>query len=121
MAGKGKMPITNTFTKNNVDKAELTDFERLKIVGKGTFGKVYKVKNKKNGKVYAMKTIRKDIVLDSENLESLKLEMDILYSVEHQFIVSMEYVFNDTYRVYFIMDYIDGGELFRHLTKVRRF
>ena len=84
-------------------------------MGKGTFGKVFKVRHKPTGKVYAMKTIRKDTVLDSENIDSLKLEMDILYNVDHQFIVSMDYVFNDEYRIFFMMDFIEGGELFRHL------
>lgn len=67
----------------------------LKIVGKGTFGKVFKVEHKKTGKFYAMKCIRKDVVLKNENIDALKLEMEILYHVEHPFLVSMDYVFSD--------------------------
>lgn len=42
-------------------------------------------------------------------------------TAKHEFLIGMDYVFTDEFRVYFIMDYIDGGELFRHLLKVRRF
>ena len=68
-----------------------------------------------------MKTIRKDTVLDNQSLDSLKLEMEVLEKVDHQFLVNMEYVFNDQFRVFFMMDFIDGGELFRHLIRIRRF
>lgn len=101
--------------------ATLDQFERLNLVGKGTFGKVFKVRHTGTGKIFAMKTIRKDTVLQSENIDSLKLEMDILHNVDHQFLVSMDYVFNDENRIFFLMDFIEGGELFRHLIKVRRF
>ena len=68
-----------------------------------------------------MKCIRKDVVLENEQMESLKLEKEILYNINHPFIVSMEYVFQDSVRIFFLMDFIEGGELFRHLVKVRRF
>ena len=82
---------------------------------------MFKVRHKGNGKIYAMKTIRKDTVLDNQSLDSLKLEMEVLEKVDHQFLVNMEYVFTDEYRVFFMMDFIDGGELFRHLMRIKRF
>ena len=54
-------------------------------------------------------------------MDSLKLEKEILYDVNHPFIVGMDYVFSDEHRIYFLMDFVEGGELFRHLVKVRRF
>jgi serine/threonine protein kinase len=99
----------------------LEDFIMLKIVGKGTFGKVFKVQHKSTGKYYAMKCIRKDVILKNENMDSLKLEKEILYEINHPFIVGMDYVFSDEVRIYFLMDFVEGGELFRHLVKVRRF
>lgn len=74
-----------------------------------------------SGRVYAMKCIRKDVVLENDSLQSLKLEKEILYNIEHPFIVSMDYVFQNAQRIFFIMEFIQGGELFRHLVKVRRF
>jgi serine/threonine protein kinase len=44
-----------------------------------------------------------------------------LYTIEHPFIVNMEYVFQNDFRIYFIMKFIKGGELFRHLVKIKRF
>jgi protein-serine/threonine kinase len=63
------------------------------VIGQGSFGKVYMVINKHNGKIYAMKSIRKDVVITSEQLENLRLEKQIMLCVEHPFIINMEYVF----------------------------
>jgi serum/glucocorticoid-regulated kinase 2 len=68
-----------------------------------------------------MKCIRKDTVLENDSIESLKLEKEILYNIEHPFIVGMDYVFQNKERIFFLMDFIEGGELFRHLVKIRRF
>ena len=103
------------------EDAKLEDFEMMRIVGKGTFGKVFQVMHRKTKKIYAMKCIRKDVVLENEQMDSLKLEKEILYSIEHPFIVGMEYVFENNLRIFFLMDFIEGGELFRHLVQVRRF
>lgn len=67
-----------------------------------------------------MKSIRKDIVLDNDSLENVKLEKLILLQVNNPFIVSMHYVFQRSYRIYFIMEYVPGGELFRYLREERR-
>jgi serine/threonine protein kinase len=67
-----------------------------------------------------MKSIRKDIVLDNDSLENIKLEKLILLQVNNPFIVSMHYVFQRSYRIYFIMEYVPGGELFRYLREERR-
>lgn len=68
-----------------------------------------------------MKSIRKDVVLENDSLQSLALEKEILYDIDHPFIVSMDYVFQNQFRIFFLMDFIEGGELFRHLVKVKRF
>ena len=44
-----------------------------------------------------------------------------MFNVEHPFIVNMEYVFQNEYRIYFLMNFVKGGELFRHLVKIKRF
>ena len=111
------------FTRQQEDKnvVKLQDFVIMKMVGKGTFGKVFLVQNMHTKKIYAMKCIRKDIVIDNEQFENIKLEKDILYTIEHPFIVSMDYVFQNDFRIYFLMKFIKGGELFRHLNKAKRF
>ena len=49
------------------------------------------------------------------------MERNILADVEHPFIVAMDYVFQNDFRIYFLMNFIKGGELFRHLNKMKRF
>ena len=87
------------------------------MVGTGGFGKVYLVRNKKDSKIYAMKAIRKDIILDAEMIQSTKLEKDILEEGNHPFLVGAEYVFTTDTRIFFVMRYVRGGELYRHLMK----
>jgi len=61
----------------------------------------------KNGKKFAMKSIRKDIVIEHDSLESLRVEKLILLQVDHPFIISMQYVFSLPFRIYFVMDFIE--------------
>lgn len=76
MAGGGE----NIFSRDQT-KARLQDFEFRKLIGKGTFGKVFLVQNKINQQLYAMKCIRKDVILENEQMENIQLEKDILYSI----------------------------------------
>lgn len=68
-----------------------------------------------------MKCIRKDVVIEHESVQSLAVEKLILLQVNHPFIIGMDYVFQKAYRIYFIMDFIQGGELFKHLSEQKRF
>ena len=68
-------------------------FQVVKVIGKGTFGKVFLVQKIDTGKVYAMKSIRKDVILDYDQVESTVLEKEILQKADHPFLVGMEYVF----------------------------
>lgn len=76
------------------------------MIGRGAFGKVYLVRCKENGKLFAMKSIRKDIVIEHESVESLKVENLILKQVNHPFVIGMDYVFQKAYRIYFIMEFV---------------
>lgn len=60
----------------------------------------------KTGQFFAMKSIRKDVVLQHESLESLKVEKLILLQVQHPFIISMEQVFSSETRIYFVMQFV---------------
>ena len=102
--------------------AKLEDFKIKKMIGKGTFGKVYLVElSTRPGQLYAMKCIRKDIIIENEQMDNIQLEKDILYTIDHPFLVNMEYVFQNEFRIYFLMHFVKGGELFRHLVQVKRF
>lgn len=107
--------------KGNAIETTLDDFDIKQVLGQGSFGKVYLVEHKATKKIYAMKSIRKDVVIEHEQLDNLRLEKHILLCVEHPFLVSMEFVFQKESRIYFLMNFVKGGELFKHLTDVRRF
>ena len=67
---------------------------------------MYLVYLPQNRRYYAMKSIRKDVILDNDSVENIKLEKLILLQVDHPFIVSMQFVYQRSYRIYFLMDYI---------------
>ena len=69
--------------------------------------------------VYAMKSLRKDVILDYDQIESTLLEKDILLKADHPFLVGMEYVFQTDQKIFFVMKFVRGGELFMHLRKSR--
>ncbi|GMN41119.1 hypothetical protein TIFTF001_010340 [Ficus carica] len=93
----------------------LEDFEVLKVVGQGAFGKVYQVRRRGSSEIYAMKVMRKDKVMEKNHAEYMKSERDILTKVDHPFIVQLRYSFQTKYRLYLVLDFINGGHLFFQL------
>ena len=93
----------------------LDDFQIIKVLGRGTFGKVCLVQYKPTKEYYAMKSLKKDVLLDMDQVESTILEKKILQSLDHPFLVGMIFCFQTEERIYFIMPFIRGGELFQHL------
>jgi serine/threonine protein kinase len=87
----------------------------------GNFAKVLQVRKKDNGKIYAMKVLNKKKLEQSDQLEHVKTERTVLQYVAHPFLVRLLYAFQDPEKLYMVMDFINGGELFFHLKKERRF
>lgn len=69
------------------------DFDFKMVLGRGTFGKVFLVELKENQQLYAVKSIRKDILIEYDQVDSTMLEKQIMLEVDHPFLVSMDYVF----------------------------
>lgn len=67
----------------------LQSFHFIKVIGRGSFGKVFLVKKKDDGNYFAMKSLRKDVIIDYDQIESTKLEQDILLKADHPFLVGM--------------------------------
>ena len=109
------------FSKRKDTIVKLEDFEFVRVLGKGTFGKVFLAVNKKTRKIYAVKAIRKDVLIETDQVESTKLEKEILFTCKHPFLVSMEFVFQSDLRLYFIMKFVRGGELYKYFLSKRRF
>lgn len=74
-----------------------------------------KVKHKGNGKHYAMKSIRKEDILEPDNIEHTKMERKILQLVDSPFLVRLAFAFQTKSKIYFVMDFMEGGELFQRL------
>ena len=97
--------------------ATLEDFKHLKLLGKGSFGKVILVKNQNNNKLYAMKILDKKFIIKKNQVSHTQTERALLEKLKHPFIVRLNYAFQDSKRLYFLTEFLQGGELFFHLRK----
>jgi len=112
---------TTSLTSVTQPVVSLKDFELLKVIGKGSFGKVLLVRKKDNKRVYAMKILNKKVVVERNEVEHTKSEKSILMKLEFPFLVGLHYAFQTPDKLYFVMDYVSGGELFFHLQKEKKF
>jgi len=99
----------------------LDDFELLKVIGKGSYGKVMLVRHNQDKAIYAMKMLRKDNVLKRNQVQHTKTERNVLEAVAHPFIVNLHYAFQTPTKLYFVLEFCAGGELFYHLSRAGRF
>eukprot|EP01125_Pyxidicula_operculata_P012945 TRINITY_DN4265_c0_g1_i2.p1 TRINITY_DN4265_c0_g1~~TRINITY_DN4265_c0_g1_i2.p1 ORF type:complete len:445 (-),score=101.85 TRINITY_DN4265_c0_g1_i2:142-1476(-) len=101
----------------------LDDFTILRTIGKGSFGKVLLVQFKRTGKIYAMKVLMKEELIKRNQVLHTKTERNVLamYSKQNPFLVRMYYSFQNNIKVYFVMQFVRGGELFVHLKNSGRF
>eukprot|EP00128_Syssomonas_multiformis_P004724 Colp12_sorted_trinity150504_noHs@10514 len=103
------------------EKVNASHFQLLKVLGEGGYGKVFLVKKnvgRDSGKLFAMKVLRKaTIARKQKDTEHTKAERSILEAVRHPFIVSLSYAFQTEGKLYLILDYLSGGELFMQLEK----
>ena len=97
------------------------DFELMKVIGRGSFGKVMMVRKKGDSKVYAMKILRKAAIVERNQVEHTKAEREILEEADHPFLMKLHFAFQTSTKLYLVMDMITGGELFFHLKNDRRF
>ena len=114
--------ISGSSNGRSSDSVGLEDFKILRFINKGSFGSVFLAYLAIQNKYFAIKCLQKEDLLRSsfddktqDLLEKVKLEQFIMQKVEHPFIVKMHYVYQKNYRIYFVMDYINGGELFKHI------
>lgn len=102
-------------------KYTLQDFQIMRTLGTGSFGRVHLVRSNHNGRFYAMKVLKKHVVVKLKQVEHTNDERRMLSIVSHPFLVRMWGTFQDSQQVFMVMDYIEGGELFSLLRKSQRF
>lgn len=105
--------------KEGHEKADPSQFELLRVLGEGSFGKVFlvrKIVGKDSGTLYAMKVLKKATLKVKDRVRSTN-ERNILADVEHAFIVKLHYAFQTPGKLYLILDFLRGGDLFTRLSK----
>ncbi|XP_045821098.1 CBL-interacting serine/threonine-protein kinase 12-like [Trifolium pratense] len=110
---------TNSINKKDNPNLLLGRFELGKLLGHGTFAKVHLAKNLKTGESVAIKIISKDKILKSGLVSHIKREISILRRVRHPYIVQLFEVMATKTKIYFVMEYVRGGELFNKVAKGR--
>ena len=105
----------------NVKEVKLEDFKVLKVIGRGSFGKVCLVEYLPTHETYAMKSLKKDLLIEQEQIENTLLEKEILQTIDYPLLCGLVFCFQTEERIYFVMPFLSGGELFQHLRKFRTF
>ncbi|XP_019735259.1 ribosomal protein S6 kinase beta-2-like [Hippocampus comes] len=118
---KEEVELTSECVNRDSERVGPDFFELLTVLGKGAYGKVFqvrKVQGAMSGKIFAMKVLRKaKIVCNAKDTAHTRAEREILETVRHPFIVDLLYAFQTGGKLYLILEYLSGGELFMQLEK----
>lgn len=98
-------------------KYSLADFEILRTLGTGSFGRVHLVQSRHNQRFYAVKVLKKAQVVKMKQVEHTNDERKMLGEVKHPFLITLWGTFQDSRNLYMVMDFVEGGELFSLLRK----
>uniref|UniRef100_A0AAV1VBX3 AGC protein kinase n=1 Tax=Peronospora matthiolae TaxID=2874970 RepID=A0AAV1VBX3_9STRA len=105
---------------NHRQNVTLQDFNMIQVIGRGSFGKVVLVRHKATKTLYAMKILSKENIVQRKQVEHTRTERRVLGCTRHPFIVGLHYAFQTARRLYFVLDYCPGGELFYHLSRMKK-
>eukprot|EP00824_Muranothrix_gubernata_P020325 TRINITY_DN40660_c0_g1_i1.p1 TRINITY_DN40660_c0_g1~~TRINITY_DN40660_c0_g1_i1.p1 ORF type:complete len:370 (-),score=61.99 TRINITY_DN40660_c0_g1_i1:38-1147(-) len=113
--------LQNIVAKEITKGMTINDFTLMKVIGVGSYGKVMQVRHKETGELLALKMLRKEHIAKRNQVGHTKTERYVLETIRHPFIVKLRYAFQNPKKLYFVLDYCPGGELFFHLQKSGRF
>jgi len=95
----------------------IEDYDLLKVIGKGSFGKVMQVRKKDTLRIYAMKIIRKANIIERDEVEHTIAERNVLAKINHPFIVNLKLSFQTSEKLYLVLAFVNGGEVRKALKR----
>ncbi|KAI3384073.1 hypothetical protein SNEBB_000285 [Seison nebaliae] len=108
-------------TKQFQKRVSIHDFHLIKVLGRGSFGKVVLSEHKSTNNIYAIKILKKQLILAKDEVSHILTENKVLKSTSHPFLTSLKYAFQTMDHLCFVMEFATGGELFFHLQRDKRF
>lgn len=118
---EAKEEFNTKWEKPSQNTAGLDDFELLKTLGTGSFGRVMLVRHKSSSRYFAMKILDKQKVVKLKQVEHTLNEKRILQAITFPFLVNLEWHFKDNTNLYMVLEFVVGGEMFSHLRRIGRF
>lgn len=117
----GEIMLTIEFKPISKTHLSISDFDLLKVIGKGSFGKVMQVIKKDTKQIYALKTLRKQHIVSRMEVTHTLAERTVLARINNPFIVPLKFSFQSPEKLYLVLSFINGGELFWHLQRDGKF
>ena len=111
---------SNPTRKSKQTKAKLEDFNFIRLIGVGSYGKVYVASKSSNKKLYAIKIINKNKINTKIQKKRINTERNLLANINHPFIMKLNYAFQTKQSLYFITKFMHGGELNCHIYKEKK-
>ncbi|KAG6377084.1 kinase-like domain-containing protein [Boletus reticuloceps] len=119
--GNAKIQIGVAYQPSSGQSLTIDEFELITVIGKGSFGKVMQVRKRDTMRIYALKTIRKAHIVDRKEITHTLAERLVLARVNNPFIVPLKFSFQSEQKLYLVLAFVNGGELFHHLQREQRF
>jgi protein-serine/threonine kinase len=104
-------PYIHSYLRLRRTRIGLEDFRTVKVIGKGAFGEVRLVQKADTGKIYAMKTLKKNEMFKKDQLAHVRAERDVLAESNSAWVVQLYYSFQDSQYLYLVMEFLPGGDL----------